>query len=44
MASNIIRGQAAAVVLALLDQQIFYANYRYPNDVSNTYTAKITRE
>ena len=44
MASNTIRGQAAAVVLALLDQQIFYANYRYPNDVSNTYTAKITRE
>lgn len=44
MTSNTLRGQAAAAILALMDEEIFFVEYRYPKSQDRGYTAKVTKE
>lgn len=44
MTSNTLRGQAAAAILALMDEEIFFVEYRYPKAQDRGYTAKVTKE
>lgn len=46
MASNTIRAQAASAVLALMEDDIMYVQFRYPRNEANhtPYVAKVTKE